>query len=380
MEPADYQPFAPEVHAFVDGRLDAESERDFTRRMHANPQLRRQVEELRGALAVLHGLPAKEPPENFKHKVIGRIREEELAERARVRITSSPTPLWQHFVHAAAGAVAAALLLAFLGFPSFRDAPGADGGVDGRALGAMPAEEDLLPVLGDQFERFDSLRRQISIAVPRDADLQRQLLRIELESSGLARRNAWLGPEVAALPPERGLPYSRFLESLDAALLVLDDEVSASAGEGRAVNLARVRAALDAVETPAALRGGYRLAARGTLPDRHGNIATPGSPEMQHYASMRRADYRHDPQGMLLAAEELLAVRAHGVLADHARAAKIAALLRLDLDVEAARYLVAEFATVDRDMSPQRQAVLLALVKPEEMQRLHQARRAMTGE
>jgi len=29
MEPAEYKPFAPEVHEYVDGRMSAEAERDF---------------------------------------------------------------------------------------------------------------------------------------------------------------------------------------------------------------------------------------------------------------------------------------------------------------------------------------------------------------
>lgn len=388
MEPADYQPFAPDVHAFVDGRMDAESERDFRRRMNASDALRRQVEQLRGALAVLHGLPGTEPPADFKDKLIGRIREEDLAERARKRISVSPTPLWQHFVHAATGAVAAALLLAFFGLPALWEgaAPERD---DTLALSALPVEEDLLPVLGDQYERFDSLRRQVNAVALRGADEQRQLLRIELESSGLSRRNAWLASEVAGLPPDRGLQYSRFLESLDAALFVLGDEVArreplvrtaAGSLDARAVDMARVRAALDAVETPELLRGGYRIAASSTLPDLSGNVTAGGSDELQLYAGLRRAEYRHDPQAMLSAAEEFLARRRHGAMADHARVAKVAALLRLGRDLEAARYLRAEFSEFDEELSPATRAMLQACFKPEEALRLQKAQQALMGE
>ncbi len=347
MKPADYQPFPPEVHDFVDGRLSAEAERDFERRMAANPQLREQVESLRKAINLLRDLPPAAPAVDFDKKVIGRIREEELADRARRRIVASPRPLWQHAVQVAAGAMAASLVLALIGLPGVFETepvlPGSGGGME--VAQVAPTESDLLPVLGDHYERFASLRRNVGGTTLDNADLQRQLLRIELEASDLPRRQRWLMPLVAELPMDRRIEYENFLQEMDRALRVLETEVNSSK-----VDLGRVRAGLQAVNVPQDLVGGYEIVARAGMPTTRRLVHDAGVPEeLQHYAEVRAADYRHDPRGVIAAADAYLGRWNQGHLADEARAARVGALLRLGRNSEAARYFDEAFSRHSRD-------------------------------
>ena len=57
MEPADYQPLPQEAHDFIEGRLGADDERAFRRRLERDENLRRQVERVRATMALLRGLP-----------------------------------------------------------------------------------------------------------------------------------------------------------------------------------------------------------------------------------------------------------------------------------------------------------------------------------
>jgi anti-sigma-K factor RskA len=155
MEPAEYQPLPPEVHDYVDGRLSADAERDFERRMNASAQLRTQVEQLRQAIEMLRDLPAREPRPGFAERVVGRIREEDLAERARQRIVAAPVPLWTNAVQVAIGAIAASLVLAVIGMPGLWERTQPDiPGVGGENVAMAPTESDLLPALGDHSERL----------------------------------------------------------------------------------------------------------------------------------------------------------------------------------------------------------------------------------
>lgn len=381
MEASEYQPFPPEIHEFVDGRMDAETERAFRRRMEGNAALAAQVEQLQGALKLLRELPVKAPPPDFDKRVIGRIREEELAERARGRILRAHTPLWQHAVQVGAGAVAAALVLAVVGVPGLWQREPDVTGTGGALIGAefTPTEEDLLPALGDHLERTERLRRNVNAAGSQEPAVMRQLLRIELESSDLARRNQWLEGEVMRLPAARRMDYMAFLGSLGAAIETLDTEIIESNRAGRPVDAGRIRAALDKVAAPDVLSGGYSISSRGTLPDSRGLVAAVESEtkEMRLFARVRRAEYRHDPQGVLQAADEFLAeVNQYG-LSDHVRAARVRALLDLDRDPEAARYFNEAFAEEDYDIPQATQAMLRAYFKDSEKLRLQSAREAL---
>jgi hypothetical protein len=380
MEPADYQPLPPEAHAFVDGRLGVDAEREFLRRMKADPQLRERVNELRGAIGMLRDLPAGEPPAGFNERLIGRIREDELADRARQRIMRAPTPLWQYAAHVGTGAVAAALLFAVFGFPGFQPATAVEPDAPLIGKGFTPHEEDLLPALGDQFMRFDSLRRNVHAAMVLDPDLQRQLLRLELECSDLARRNNWLAPEVAQLAPDSSIDYLRFLESLDQALQLIEDEISASIRDRRAVDMTRVNHALGDVQVPAGLDTGVQLAIRGSRADVRTVFSDDGPQGIRLYAEMRRAEYRHDPEALLTAAEAFLARGESGWLTDHARAAKVSALLRLGRNAEAARYFMREFSAYDEGLTPRQRHLVQALIREGDRQRLYEARRALLAE
>ncbi len=380
MEASEYQPFPPEIHDFVDGRMDAEAERSFRRRMESNAAIAEQVEQLRTAIKLLHEIPARQPPAGFDERLIGRIREEELADRARTRILPAPRPLWQHVVQVGVGAVAAAIVLAVTGVPGMWHTNGPEiEGTGGLVSGEFaPTEEDLLPALGDHYERFDSLRRNVSAMHVSDTDQQRQVLRIEMDSSDLVRRNLWLAGEVSRLPASRRVDYVTFLGQLDSALSVIDSEIAASSRDLRAVDLARLQTALAGVKAPGTLEEGYLLAARRSVPDPRGMVAKGEHPlELQLYAGIRRADYRHDPLGVIDAAEELLRRRGRSEFKDYAHAAKVEALIRLNRDSEAASYFNESFSAFDADLSDQQQAMLRAFFKEADKLRLQAARETL---
>jgi hypothetical protein len=377
MKPADYQPFPPEVHDFVDGRLSAEAERGFERRMAANPQLREQVDALRKAINLLRDLPPAAPAIDFDKKVIGRIREEELADRARRRIMASPRPIWQHAVQVGLGAMAASLVLALIGLPGVfeTEAPAFSGSGGGSAVPEVaPTEGDLLPVLCDHYERFASLRRNIAGTTLDNADLQRQLLRIEVEASDLPRRQRWLMPAVADLPMDRRIEYETFLHELDRALRILETEV----GSGRKVDLGRVRAALQSVNVPQDLVAGYEIVARAGMPGTRKLVHDATIPEeLRQYAEVRAADYRHDPRAVIAAAEAYLANWGQGSFVDQARAARVGALLRLGRNSEAARYFDETFSRHSRDWTPMQAALFAEFFTPGQKYTLFEALRAL---
>ena len=352
MEPADYQPFPPEVHAYVDGRMSAEDERDFTRRLAASATLRSQVAQLRTALKLLRALPERQPPAGFEERVIGRIREEELAERARRRIHASRGPLWQKAVLAGAGAMAASLVLMLTGvFSSPEGTPTFNGTGGFDEVAAVPTEDDLLPVLCDHGERFACLRRNVAAASVAEPDLQRDLVRIELDASDLRRRQDWVAEQVSALPPERRIRYQNFLQGVDGALKVMDEELSR---EGASLDLARIQTSLLGVSTPEEVAGGYDFVARSSLRNSRTLISAGNlRPELQAYAALRAAEYRHDAHATREAAEAFLASWNSGEMADYARAALVSSLLRLNLDYQAAQQFDAEFSRHTRDWTPE---------------------------
>lgn len=375
MKPADYKPFPPEVHEYVDGRLTSSDEREFERRMAGNEQLRGQVRSLQAALGLLHGLPVKDPGDSFDARVIGRVREEELAERARSQIIPAPTPLWKHVVQIGAGAMAAALVFALVGFPGLFGGGESISVEDGASLlAARPTEDDLLPALADHKSRFESLARNVSTTSAADPRSQRRLIALELEHSDLVRRNRWLASQVEELPSDSRAGYREFIDSLDEALDAIDAEMTESRSENRAVNLSLIRRALDEVAAPQGHVSEFEILRHSGELVQAGpeiNVGTPRAPdEIGLYSLVRRADYRHDHGAVVDAADIYLKHFPRGRFSDHAHAAALAALLKLGDGAAAARRFIDAFGEYDEDIEAHRQQVVRGLLTDEEYQRL----------
>lgn len=385
MEPAEYKPFAPEVHEYVDGRMSAEAERDFERRLGANPELKRQVEALRRSIELLGNLPVQQPREGFDQRVIGRIREEELAERARKQIMAAPMPLWQHVVHVGLGAAAAALVLAMIGVPGmFSGEPENVEGLGGAAPVARvtATEDDLLPALADHNARFDALRRNVAATRVDDPDLQRQLIAMELQYSDLGRRNLWLAEQINDLPANRRGAYEQYITRLDAALQAINQEIDRSRTERRPVDMAVVRQALAEVQAPDDRLGEYRISVQGASPVPDSRVAAMADDgqrldEISLYSLVRQAEYRHDHQAVIEAADFYLKWQSRGRFTDQANAAAIAAHLRLGRDLDAGRRFRDKFGDYDEDLQPGQLDLVRNLLTTEEFTRLQAARAAL---
>ncbi|MCA8913873.1 MAG: hypothetical protein KDB90_00575 [Planctomycetes bacterium] len=383
MEPSDYKPFSSDVHDYVGGRMSAEAERDFERKLSTNAELKSQVDLLRKSLDLLHTLPMQEPKEGFDQRVIGRIREEELADRARKQIAAAPAPMWQHIVQVGLGAAAAALVLAVIGVPGmFKDDTDRIEGTGGAAPVARVSatEDDLLPALADHNARFESLRRNVAHTSVSDPDLQRQFIAMELQYSDLQRRNRWLADQVTGLPSGKRAQYERFLEKLDAALATVNAEVSDSGVDRRPVDMTAVLAALDHVQSLQGEVTQYTLSANG------GSIVPDGSlqqtdtgrlGEVSLYALVRRADYRHDHAAVIDAAGIYISKFPQGYFADEANAALIAAHLRLGEDDAAAQQFKTAFGDYDEDLKEGQLEMVRGLLGSTEFERLNAARKAL---
>lgn len=385
MEPADYKPFAPEVHEYVDGRMSADAERDFERRLGANPELKRQVDALRRSIELLGDLPVQQPREGFDQRVIGRIREEELAERARKQIITAPMPLWQHVVHVGLGAAAAALVLAVVGLPGmFQGEPENMEGTGGGAPVARvtATEDDLLPALADHNARFDTMRRNVAATRVDDPDLQRQLIAMELQYSDLGRRNVWLSEQITDLPAGKRGAYEQYIARLDAALQAINEEVARSRTERQPVDMEVVRRALAAVPAPEGKLGEYRISVRGASPLPEPGVAAIGDDgqrldEITLYSLVRQAEYRHDHHAVIEAADFYLKWQSRGRFTDQANAAAIAAHLRLGHDLDAGRRFRDKFGDYDEDLQPGQLELVRNLLTTEEFTRLQAARAAL---
>jgi hypothetical protein len=382
MEPAEYKPFAPQVHEYVDGRLSADDERAFERRLERDPELKSQVESLKRSLDALAKLPVLEPKEGFDDRVIGRVREEELATRARKQIIAAPVPLWQHVVQVGLGAAAAALVLAVIGVPGMFGADPDDlestGG--GPVARVTPTEEDLLPVLADQSARFDSLRRNVAHTRLTDGHLQLELVSRELEYSDLMRRNRWLAEQVAELPGSRRAQYQEFLAELDAALSAVAGELNDSQREARELNTALVNSHLAKVRIPEGVISTYTLHTDTGMilpPGEDERMATGQVSEMVLYSLIRQADYRHDHSAVIDAADLYLRHFDRGLFKDHANAAAIGANLRLGDDKAAAERFTARFGEYDEDLQPGQLDLVRGLLTVAEFERLTAARKAL---
>jgi hypothetical protein len=366
----------------VDGRLSADDERDFERRLERDPGLKNQVESIKRSIELLAKLPVLEPKEGFDDRVIGRVREEELANRARKQIIAAPVPLWQHVVQVGLGAAAAALVLAVIGVPGMfgpdpDDLQGSGGGPVARVA---PTEDDLLPALADQAARFDSLRRNVAHTRLTDPHLQRQVVSMELEYSDLMRRNRWLSEQVAELPASRRARYQEFLAELDQALGAVASELNDSQREGRGLNTALIDARLAKVRTPEGAVSNYKLHAdTGVIlpPGEEERMATGAISEVVLYALIRQADYRHDHNAVIDAADLYLRHFDRGLFKDHANAAAVAANLRLGSDKAAAERFKARFGEYDEDLEPGQLDLVRGLLTVPEFEALITARRAL---
>lgn len=387
MEPADYQPLPQEAHDFIEGRLGADDERAFRRRLERDENLRRQVERVRATMALLRGLPTKQPSEGFAERVLGRIRDGELIERARKRITSARTPLWQHIAQVGAGAVAAALVLAVVGVPGLfervTEGPAAPA-VAAVELGVVEAgEEDLLPALGDQYERYRRLSQQVAYVPVENPDTQRELIRMELELSDLLRRNRWLSGEVTSLPADRRREYRRFLDDLDSALAALDRELTDSAAENRPARTDVMRKTLSEVSVPLRLREEcrYTIVRTGTGPSgelgRSRVAAGAGDAEVRSYCAIREALYRHDLERVVSAAQAYRASFSRGRFVKPAALQATAALLRLGREREAAQTYESAFPVYDEDLSMADLVLVRGLLAEDELAALSRARAAL---
>jgi anti-sigma factor RsiW len=369
MNPAEYQPLAPEVHDFVDGRLSSMEEEALLRRLDAEPELARRVGELRASIEALRDLPGREPPPGFDQRVIGRIREEELAERARGQIRAARPPWWQQLAQFAGGAAAASLLL-LLAYGGSPPAPEGDG-LTGPALGASPSEDDLLPVLADHATRYEALRRQVAHVSVSDHHVQRRLLQYQLEQSELLRRQPWLQSEIARLPTEQRARHERLVTAMQAALSAMADELDAARATGRGVNLERVRQGLSAVAIPESLAREGRLPA-GSRSGDYGRVSLEFGPpdEVELYARVIEAAYRHDHEAVRHAAGAYLRAFPRGQLADAVRLMAVSALLRKGRDREAAYYFAGAFSAYEEDLTAAQRQLVAGLLSDAERARL----------
>lgn len=389
MQPDDYKPLPPEAHAFLDGTLNAEQEADFRRRLDRDETLRADVESVRAALSMLKSLPVKDPGPAFSRRVLGRVRESELIDRARRRIVGARAPLWQHVAQVAAGAVAAAVVLALVG-PDWRRAPTTDGPanplVDVASAGVVeavePNEEDLLPSLGEQVERFRKLSSHVGALSGLEKDSQRKLLRMELEYSDLQRRNYWLAGQLSGLPMERRREYRGFLDSLGSALDAMDRELTESAAERRPVNLAQVKLALQGVSTPNRFQTQQRFTVRryGTATSgteggtRRISSPVAGDPELESYAAVREAVYSNDLERILAACNAYSGEFGPYKSGHFAKLSEITAVITL-LHLNRVSDAASRYESLLDRLKPEDGDLLAAQFLPEETRQLQAARK-----
>lgn len=386
MQPDEYKPLPPEAHAFLDGTLNADQEADFRRRLDRDTELRNEVENVRVALGLLKTLPVKDPGPQFAQRVLERVRDNELGDRARKRIRNARTPIWQHVAQVAAGAVAAAIVLALV-VPSGRD-NATKSPVDGvlfdvATVGA--SEDDLLPNLGEQYARYRQFSSHIGALEGADGDSQRLLIRAELDHAGLLRRNAWLAGQIGDLPVDRRREYQRFLDGLANAIEIIDRETTESAAEHRPMNLGLVQGALGAVRAPERLSREVYVHVRRQGGGRDGRMTvSPGldvSPQLVAYAAVREAVYSNDTEATLAACRAYLApYRVAGRFARPASITAIGCLLRLDRMQEAVSEYEQTFGTYGEKLTAADQQLLRNELSDAEFKQLQTARLKSRGE
>ncbi|MEE9312263.1 MAG: hypothetical protein V3V10_07595, partial [Planctomycetota bacterium] len=252
------------------------------------------------------------------------------------------------------------------------------------SVAAFATEEDLLPALGDQFNRYENLRRQVSFVKIDDPAMQREVIRVELELSEIQRRNYWLRKEVSGLPDARRIEYVHFLDGLTKAFSAIDNELVDALNQQRAPRKEVIDAALASVEVPARLREecSYSLRRTGTgASDGLGSSKIGGgigNPQVRSYTRIREALYRHDYKAMHDAANRYLTEFPQGKFVHAAKLYVVIALLRENKDERAAREYLQFFGKHEADMSRDQVELKIGLLTAEEYSRLTTAQRKLT--
>jgi hypothetical protein len=203
---------------------------------------------------------------------------------------------------------------------------------------------------------------------------------MELQYSDLMRRNQWLSEQVADLPASRRAQYEQFLGELDGALSAVSNEVNDSQRAGRDLNTALVNAQLGKVRTPEGAISTYKLHSdTGVIlpPGEEERMATGAVSEVVLYALIRQADYRHDHNAVIDAADLYLRYFDRGLFKDNANAAVVAANLRLGNDRAAAERFNTRFGEYDEDLQPGQLDLVRGLLTVREFDRLTAARKAL---
>ncbi|MCC6574653.1 MAG: hypothetical protein IT462_12795 [Planctomycetes bacterium] len=336
MEPADYIPLSSDAHAFINGTLSAEQERDFERRMSADGELKHRVAEVQAARKLLSDVAMVDPPADFDDKLRARIRRVEMARSALAGVRQAPMALWQRAAMVGGGAIAAALVFAVVGMPGVLPRPAANPDTALRFDGGPAlevAEGDILAVVCDHYHRYREVSRQLAFAGGLDGDAQRELLSAELRSSELSARAQRLSTICAGLPAEQRREYLRFLDSLSAACESIDAELVASRNEGRGPDLAMIGETFAGIAVPERIEkeANLRVVYTGPASGLRGGVAplsAGGNAELDLYSRAREAFYARDyaQSGRLF--DNYLATYSGGKFRDGALASGLAAHVR----------------------------------------------------
>lgn len=379
MKPGDYQPLPPEAHDYLDGRLALQDEEAFSRRLERDDDLRSRINELRTAREWLGNLADVAPPANFDQRVKERIRDSGLADKARARIQRTRTPVWTYVAQIGAGAVAASLVFALMGWPLSGDDTEPvlpDGTSVAPTAVASVEEQDILPALSDQATRLETLSQCVQAVSARETDIQRELIRTEIDASELVARSVRLRGLVAGLPAQQRVNYEAFLDAIVDAVQTVDQELVDSRVQNRALSLGRVQTALSGVSVPENLRDrSVFVIVRASSSDAsHAVRVSESGPELTRYASLRSMQHQHDYEGILASSDDYLRWFPNGRFASEIKAAKVLALLRLNRDQEAVDEYLRLFPNLRGNLLSENDAnVTKALIRDNERIRLDHA-------
>lgn len=348
MEPSEYAPLPREAHAYIDGQLGAEAERDFERRLERDLALKQRLAEVQAARRMLQSVALCEVPAGFDEGVFERLKYVDLARSAREKLAAARTPLWQRALQVGLGALAASVVLALVGLPgvsnpnqSALDSGPLDGGYTPLA---SVTEADVLPLLADNYHRFREMKRQVLFAPAKDPDTLRDLVRAELELSELPQRARRLASIARGLPEPERREYLRFFESLAACCETMDAELVRSRNDRRQPDMQALGASLASVQVPARLSSEDSLLVTRFGPAgrvaQGARVSVGTDSELALYLLAREACYQRDYEGAARHFDDYLARFPRGRFSDLARAGSASALLRCGLSDRALdRYL-----------------------------------------